>query len=155
VLLDMAKLYGVKTLAAGTVLNRAELERAARNQHVEIRKGDVVLLHTGWLASSAADAAKPRSESPGLGKGGARYLADLGVVAVGSDTFAVEVVPAEDETEYGPVHQILLAMNGVYLLENMDTRALAADEATEFLFVLGQPRLVGTVQAIVNPIAIR
>jgi hypothetical protein len=37
----------------------------------------------------------------------------------------------------------------------MNTSALAADGATEFLFVLGQPRFVGSVQAIINPIAIR
>ena len=34
-------------------------------------------------------------------------------------------------------------------------RALAADGATEFLFVLGVPRFVGAVQAVINPIAIR
>ena len=33
--------------------------------------------------------------------------------------------------------------------------ALAADGATEFLFVLGVPRFVGAVQAVINPIAIR
>jgi kynurenine formamidase len=53
------------------------------------------------------------------------------------------------------VHPELLAKNGVYILENMDTRALAADGATEFLFVLGVPRFVGAVQAVINPIAIR
>ena len=47
------------------------------------------------------------------------------------------------------------AKNGVYILENMDTRALAADEAWEFLFVLGQPKFVGAVQAVINPVAIR
>jgi hypothetical protein len=37
----------------------------------------------------------------------------------------------------------------------MDTRALAADGVSEFLFVLGAPRFVGTVQAVINPVAIR
>ena len=35
------------------------------------------------------------------------------------------------------------------------TAALAADKAYEFLFVLGQPRWRGGVQAVINPIAIR
>jgi hypothetical protein len=47
------------------------------------------------------------------------------------------------------------ATNGTYILENMDTAALAADKAYEFLFVLGQPRWRGGVQAMINPIAIR
>jgi hypothetical protein len=52
------------------------------------------------------------------------------------------------------VHPELLAKHGVYILENMDTRALAADGVHEFLFVLGQPRFVGAVQAVINPVAI-
>ena len=66
-----------------------------------------------------------------------------------------EVLPFEDPDQFFPVHPELLAKNGVYILENMDTRALAADNVSEFLFVLGQPRFVGAVQAVINPIAIR
>jgi hypothetical protein len=32
---------------------------------------------------------------------------------------------------------------------------LAADGVKEFLFVLGQPRFQGTVQVVINPVAIR
>ena len=92
---------------------------------------------------------------PGLGVDGARYLAELGVVAIGSDSWGLEVLPSEDPTLTFPVHPELLAKNGVYILENMDTRALAADGVSEFLFVLGQPRFVGSVQAVINPVAIR
>ncbi len=53
------------------------------------------------------------------------------------------------------MHQILLPMNGTYILENMDTAELAKDKAYEFLFVLGQPRFRGGVQSMINPIAIR
>ncbi len=69
--------------------------------------------------------------------------------------FKQDILPSEDPTQAFPVHPELLAKNGVYILENMDTRALAADGATEFLFVLGQPRFVGAVQAVINPVAIR
>ena len=43
----------------------------------------------------------------------------------------------------------------VSILETMDVRALAADEGWEFLFVLGQPRFEGAVQAVINPVAER
>jgi kynurenine formamidase len=92
---------------------------------------------------------------PGLGLDGARYLASKGIVAVGSDSWALEVLPAEDPAMLFPVHPELLAKNGIYILENMDTRALADDNADEFLFVLGTPRFVGAVQAVINPVAIR
>ena len=92
---------------------------------------------------------------PGIGVEGARFLVEHGVVAVGADTWALEVIPFEREGEQFPVHQELLAKSGTYVLENMDTAELAVDNATEFMFVLGVPRFEGAVQMIVNPVAIR
>lgn len=37
----------------------------------------------------------------------------------------------------------------------MDTRELVADGVSEFLFVFGQPKVKGSVQMTVNPVAIR
>jgi len=155
ILLDMTKLKGAKVLAAGTAFNRAEIDAAAKAAGVFIGKGDVVLFHTGYLALAGKDPARFIAQQPGLGKEGAAYLASLGVVAVGADTAALEVIPFEDKTEAFPVHQILLAKHGVHILENINTAELAQDGATEFLFVLGQPRFQGAVQMVVNPIAIR
>lgn len=154
VLLDMAKHLGRDVLEPGTVFNRAEIEAAAEAQGVTIERGDVVLFHTGWLNVADADPERFMTGEPGLGLDGARHLAGLGVVAIGADSWAVEVIPHEDPEMLFPVHPELLAKNGVYILENMDTRALAADGVYEFLFVLGQPRFVGSVQAIINPVAI-
>ncbi|MDZ7669254.1 MAG: cyclase family protein [Gammaproteobacteria bacterium] len=155
VLLDMARHMGKDILAAGTAFNRAEIEAAARAQNVTIGKGDVVLFHTGWLNVAESDPERFMAGQPGIGVDGARYLAGLGVVAVGADSWALEVLPGEDPEQAFPVHPELLAKNGVYILENMDTRELAADGVSEFLFVLGQPRFEGAVQAVINPIAIR
>jgi kynurenine formamidase len=155
VLLDVAALKGVAMLEAGTAINRPEIEAACARQGVAIGKGDVVIFHTGYQALAAQDQAAFLAKEPGLGKSGAEHLASLGVVAVGLDSWAVEVIPFEDPKEFFPVHQILLAKNGIYILENMNTAALAADRGFEFLFVLGQPKFQGAVQAVINPIAIR
>jgi kynurenine formamidase len=155
VLLDMTIELGQSPLPAGTAFNRKEIDSAARRIGVQLRQGDVVLFHTGWLAIAEEDPAGFISAQPGLGVEGARYLAGLGVVAIGADTAALEAIPHEDPATAFPVHTELLAKNGVYILEVMNTTQLAADGATEFLFVLGQPRFVGAVQAIVNPVAIR
>ncbi len=154
VLLDMAKFMGKPVLDAGTAFNSAEIKAAQKLQGIEIGNGDVVLFHTGWM-NLIEDKNRFMSGEPGLGVDGARYLAELGVVAIGSDTWALEVLPGEKEGELFPVHPELLAKHGVYILENMDTRELAKDGVSEFLFVLGQPRFVGAVQAVINPVAIR
>ena len=154
VMLDIAALKGEDILAEGTAINSAEIKAAAKSAGISIEKGDVVLFHTGWLNVMESDPVRFMSGEPGLGLDGARYLAELGVVAVGSDTWALEVLPSENPNHAFPVHPELLAKNGVYILENMDTRALAADGVAEFLFVLGQPRFVGAVQSVINPVAI-
>jgi len=125
VLLDIAALRGVAMLEAGTAINRPEIDSACARQGVAIGRGDVVIFHTGYQAMAAKDEAAFLAKEPGLGKGGAEHLASLGVVAVGLDSWAVEVIPSEDPEEFFPVHQILLAKNGIYILENIDTAALA------------------------------
>ena len=155
VLLDIAKLMQTDILPAGTAFNKKEIDAAAKAAGITIETGDIVLFHTGWLNVMDTDPQAFMASAPGLGLEGARYLASLGVVAIGADTWALEVLPSEDATMLFPVHPELLAKNGVYILENMDTRALAADNASEFLFVLGTPRFVGAVQAVINPVAIR
>ncbi len=155
ILLDMTKIVGKDPVPAGTPFNQAEIDKAAAAAGLEIESGDVVLFHTGWLNVMDTDPVRFMTSQPGLGLGGAKYLAAKGVVAVGADNWALEVIPAEDPNEAFPVHPELLAKNGVYILENMDTRELAADGVAEFLFVLGQPRFVGAVQAVINPVAIR
>ena len=155
VLLDMTKHYKVAQLKPGTAFNRLEIDAAANAAGVRIGKGDVVLFHTGWMAMAKTDPKQFIAVQPGLGEEGANYLASLGVVMIGADTAALEALPPEDSARPFVVHQTLLTKHGVHILENINTADLAADGATEFMFVLGQPRFQGTVQAVVNPVAIR
>ena len=155
VLLDMTDHFGTDMLEAGTAFNSKEIKAQARKQGVTIGKGDVVLFHTGWLNLVGVDNERFMAGQPGLGVDGAEYLASLDVVAIGSDGWALEVLPGEDPALAFPVHPILLAKHGIYILEVMDTRELAKDKVSEFLFVLGQPRFEGSVQAVINPVAIR
>jgi kynurenine formamidase len=154
VLLDMAAHFGTDVVKEGTAFNTKEIEAVAKKQGVEIRQGDVVIFHTGWVSLIGKDDKRYNTGEPGLGVDGAKYLVGKGVVAVGADTWGLEVLPFEGKTVF-EVHQILLTHNGTYILENMNTAALAADKGYEFLFVLGAPRITGSVQAIINPIAIR
>jgi kynurenine formamidase len=159
ILLDMAAHIGVDVVKEGTAFNKAEIDAVAAKQGVEIRQGDVVIFHTGWLSLIDKDPKRFGSVEPGLGREGARYLVSKGVVAVGADTWAVEVVPFEKDGDkeggiFG-VHQILIPMSGTYILENINTAELAKDKAYEFMFVLGQNKYQGAVQSMINPVAIR
>jgi kynurenine formamidase len=155
VVLDMAGHLGVDVVKEGTAFNRAEIDAAAKKQGVEIRQGDVVIFHTGWLSLIDKDPKRFATAEPGLGREGARYLVSKGVVAIGADTWAVEAIPFEQGAGVFEVHQILLPMSGTYILENINTAELVKDKAWEFLFVLGQNKYKGAVQAMINPVGIR
>ncbi|RBO54006.1 cyclase family protein [Rhodovulum sp. BSW8] len=158
VMLDMAAHFGTDMVAEGTAYTEDDVKAAAEAQGVEIREGDIVLFNSNWmnlLDGAAPDPDRFGAAEPGLGVSGAEYLAGLGVMAVGADTWGMEVVPAEEEGMAFRAHQILQPRHGIYILENMDTRALARDGVHEFLFVMGQARIKGAVQMIINPIAIR
>lgn len=155
VVLDMAGHMGKKVLAAGEHFGEAEIKAAAKAQGVTLGKGDIVLFHTGWTEGKLESDPKAWvSGEPGLNVSGARYLASLDVMAVGADTWGVEPIPPApgDGAFYG--HVVLLQENGIYLLETMNTGPLVRDGVKEFMFVLGQARIRGTVQMIINPVAL-
>jgi kynurenine formamidase len=154
VMIDMAKHFGVETMAAGQVIGSADIKAAARAQGVRIRQGDVVLFHTGWTDGMLdSDPKAWGSGEPGLNNEAMAYMASLNPMAVGADTWGVDVVPPPegDKVFYG--HVYLLQENGIYILETMNTGRLAKESVHEFMFVLGQARIRGTVQMIINPVA--
>lgn len=156
ILLDMTAYFGSNPVREGTAFNREAIEGAMKQQGIKsIEKGDVVLFYTGWAKLIGVDNARYNAGEPGLGVEGAKYLASLGVAMVGSDSWAIEVIPFEPNAGTFEVHQILLAMNGIYILENMNTEEMVKDKAWESFFTLGPSRITGAVQAIINPIAIR
>lgn len=152
---SVIKKGGAEMLAAGTAINRAEIEAMAARQGLTFQKGDVILIHTGYMAMAEIDPAAAKAGWPGIGVDGALFLASKNPVAIGGDTIGTEAQPSEREGEFVPVHQELITKRGIYILENMVTAELVADEAWEFLFVLGPARFKGAVQAVINPVAIR
>jgi kynurenine formamidase len=156
ILLDMVGLLGSDPVKEGTPFNRPQIEAAMRRQGISaIERGDVVLFYTGWAKLIGKDNKRYNTGEPGLGVDGAKYLASLGVAMVGADTWGLEAVPFEQGEGVFGVHQILIPLNGIYILENVNTEEMVKDRAWEFLFTLGPSRITGAVQAIINPIAIK
>lgn len=153
VLIDMAKHFGVETMAAGQPISRADLEAAMKAQNVTVNEGDVILIHTGWNKMLEKDPKTWGSSEPGIDNDAGAYLASLNPMAVGADTWGVDVVPPKQGEKVFYAHVHFLKNNGIYILETMNTDRLAAEGVKEFMFVLGQARIRGTVQMIINPVA--
>ncbi|HEY1337690.1 MAG TPA: cyclase family protein [Bryobacteraceae bacterium] len=146
VLLDFAQ---AGPLAGDFEITPQRLDEAARG--LEVRRGDVVLLRTGW-AAYWNDARRFICEVKGPGPGieGARWLSARGVFAAGSDTVAFEKVPDASM----PVHVHLLVENGIHIIECLNLEELAAAGVREFLFVALPLKIRGGTASPIRPVAV-
>jgi kynurenine formamidase len=155
ILLDVARAKGVRSLETGYAITSTDLEAALKLAQTDLRPGDAVLVRTGhgllWMTDNETFAAG----EPGIGLAAAKWLAERKVSLVGSDNWALEVVPSEDPDRPFPAHNWLLTRHGIYILENLDLEALATSGAFEFAFVFAPLRLKGATGSPGNPIAIR
>lgn len=155
VLIDVAALKNVEMLAANYEVTVQDLEQALARQKVAIQRGDVVFIHTGWGKLWGKDNAKYQGANPGIGTAAGEWLARQGPVVIGGDSAPVEISPTPDPKLSLPVHQILLVVNGIHILENMKLDELAAKRVYEFAFFLQPLKLQGATGSTVAPIAIR
>jgi kynurenine formamidase len=113
--------------------------------------GDAVLFHTGW-GEHWGDPETYLSREPGPGMEVAAWLVEHGVALTGADTWSYGPVPAEDRPFEVP--QTLNVRHGVFIVENLDTAALAGDGVREFALILTHPKLRGATGAWTSPIAL-
>ena len=149
-------------LDAGTVITEADLQAGLKMYNVTLREADAVFINTGWgdlFKQFPAQNAAYNAGEPGISKSAAQWLASQKVILVGTDTWAVEVIPSEDKEEAFPVHKILLTDNGIHIIENVRTdliSAVAADtKRATFFLSMTVPKAVGLTGTFVNIEAIQ
>jgi kynurenine formamidase len=147
ILLDVARVVaggGADPLPPGFEITARHLEEAASAHGVTIQKGDSVLVRTGWGQLFGKDNARYLGEkSPGPGVDGARWLAAQGIRLTGTDTATYEVRPPVHGSEIFPVHMLLIADHGVYLVENANLEELSAAGVHLFCLIVPPLRLRG------------
>jgi len=96
---------------------------------------------------------------PGLTLDCAPWCHERGIAAVGSDNFAVEVLPGQIEGEALPFHMVALRDMGMPLAEILDLEAFAADcredGVFEAFFCAAPLPFTAAVGSPVNPIVIK
>jgi kynurenine formamidase len=93
--------------------------------------------------------------NPGIGIAAAQWLVSQDPMIVGSDNWGVEVVPNPDPEVSQPVHQIMVVVNGVLLIENMKLDELSAKGAHEFALMVQPLKIQGATGSTVAPFAAR
>src|ERR1700747_2511706 len=149
-------------LDAGSLITEADLQAGLKMYNVTLREADAVFINTGWgdlfKQWPAQNAAYNKGE-PGISESAALWLAAQKVVAVGADTWAVEVIPGEREDIAFPVHKTLLTDNGIHIIENVRTDLIYETGAkygrATFFLSMTVPKAVGLTGTFVNIEAIQ
>ena len=155
VLIDVAALKGVEMLPDSYEITVDDLRQALKRQQMTVQPGDALIVHTGWGKLWGKDNARYMRVNPGLVTAGAEWLVRQDPMLVGMDTAPVNVTPDPDPKLSNPVHQIMLVVNGIFLLESLRLDELAAARAYEFALVVQPLKLVGATGSTVAPTAIR
>jgi kynurenine formamidase len=152
-LLDVAGWKRVDHLQLGEAISAADLDACAAAQGVTVGAGDLLLIRTGWMRVFTRNRALYDQGEPGIDESTLPWLQAHDVVAVGADNQAVEVLH-EIPPAHLPVHMVAIRDLGLYLLENLNLDALAADKVYESLLVVAPLPLSGGIGSPINPVAL-
>jgi kynurenine formamidase len=155
VMIDVAALKGVDMLPDAYEITVQDLQQALQKQNLTLQPGDAVVIHTGWGKLWGKDNARYVKSCPGIGIAAAEWLAKQDPMLVGADNWPVEVAPNPDKTISLPVHQIMLVVHGIHLLENLRLEELAAKRVHEFAFVMQPLKMQGFSGSTVAPVAVQ
>jgi len=163
VFLDVARALGKRWLEDGYAITGADLDRTARSQKIEVRRGDFVIVRTGQMEAKLEAGSwdgYPGGDAPGFSFETLEWIKRTELAALASDTWGCEVRP--NETEPGinqPWHWITIPMMGMTMGEIFYVKELAedcaADGVYEFLFVAPALPITGAVGSPTNPLAIK
>ena len=154
VMVDIAALKGVETLEATYEITPRDIESALARQSLKLQPGDAVILHTGHGRFWGKDNDRYMRASPGIGVAAAEWLARQDPLLVGADNPSIDVLPNPDPAVSLPVHQIMLVVNGIHLLENLKLDELAARRVYEFALILEPLKIQGGTGSTVAPVAV-
>jgi kynurenine formamidase len=154
VLIDVAGARGVDALEAHEAIGADELRDVLAGQGLQLRRGDVALIRTGYLSGWPDADFIAAHEQAGIDRDAALWLAEQGVIAVGADTEALEVLPSIVPGNPHPVHIALLNERGIFIIEMVDCEELARDGVREFCFVCLALAIRGATGSMVRPVAL-
>jgi kynurenine formamidase len=155
ILLDVLSLKGGERLPMGYVITVEDIKQTLTKQGIkEPGEGDVVLFRTGYIKLWKKDNAEFNKGCTGPGETAARWLVERKIACMGGDTWPVEAVPGEHKDRPFACHVILIAMNGIFIIENQNLEELAQDRVYEFAWSFNPLPLVGGTGSPGNSVAI-
>lgn len=123
-----------------------DIENCMHRQRInrKIGAGDVPVFHTGWTHLARTDPERYLTQEPGIYLAESRYLADLKVAMIATDTWGLEVLdPEVTGGNAFPCHQELFIKYGCRIGESFLTDECIADDVYEGLLVVTPENVPG------------
>jgi kynurenine formamidase len=137
ILIDVVGLKG-RPLEKGEVIYVKDIEACIKKAGIDgIQEGDAVMFHTGW-GRHWEDPATFNAGCPGIGWEAAQYLVKKNVSMLIGDTWPIDVIPGENEKGAFDIHNYTQTVNGIWYLENCQSKVMAQmakDGTYEFLWI--------------------
>lgn len=161
VLVDIPRLKGVDYLEPGVAITVADIEAFEKMAGVKIGSGDAVFFRTGrWTRREKVGPWNPNEAMPGLAPDVLPWIRARDIALIGTE-YAVDATPIPktitNPDDYLPVHNFVLVILGMQLVDNANLNALAAAAAErkrwEFMLTIAPLRIQNGTGSPVNPIA--
>ncbi len=118
VVLDVSAKYGPdRAVRAG--IARADLEAAAAAAGLEVRKGDAVIVYTGWAERYATEPSRYYGSYSTLAQDAADWILERGARLVGLDVPDIDLPSAYVDAPFSPSNHRKILGAGVYVIENV------------------------------------
>lgn len=162
VLVDIPRLKGVAYLEPGVRVTVADIEDWERMAGVKIGSGDAVFFRTGrWTRRAKMGPWNVNEGMAGLAPEVLPWIRARDIALMGTE-YAVDATPIPktitDPDDYLPVHNFVLVILGMQLIDNTNLDALAETAAArkrwEFMLTVGPLRIDKGTGSPVNPIAV-
>ena len=162
VLLDIARFRGVSWMKDGEAISNDELNKCARAQNVEIRRGDFVIVRTGQMERCLKEnvwGGYAGGDAPGVMFENCYWCQEKEIAAICTDTWGVEVRPNETTEANQPWHWVVIPAMGLCMGEIFYLKELAEDCENDGIyefFFCGPPLIItGGTGSPINPQAIK
>jgi kynurenine formamidase len=162
VLLDIPRFKNVEHLDDGYGISNEELDKCARAQNVEIRRGDFVIVRTGQMERCMKEkkwGGYAGGDAPGVKFENCYWCQDKQIAAICTDTWGVEVRPNETTEANQPWHWVVIPAMGLCMGEIFYLKELAEDcdqDGIYEFFFCGPPLIItGGTGSPINPQAIK
>ena len=149
-------------LEDGEGISNDELDRCAKQQKVEIGRGDFVIIRTGQMERCLEEkkwGGYAGGDAPGVRFENCYWCQDKEIAAICTDTWGVEVRPNETTEANQPWHWVVIPAMGLCMGEIFYLKDLAQDCAEDGVyefFFCGPPLIItGGTGSPINPQAIK